>query len=165
MYGSITVPGGLGLPAGDVVDQESQNRLAALLKGLTAEMDVTGSAGKLAKAVTIALSGAVSGSVEFDGSENVTIQTANNQLPAVGNITLRAAGWISDGAMYRQPVNLPGLTARHQVDLYADYATEAGLPSAIQPCNEEGSFYVVTGQPPETDVTVQYTMILTVGGN
>ncbi|MCI9456886.1 MAG: hypothetical protein HFE44_07905 [Oscillospiraceae bacterium] len=89
MYGSITVPGGLGLPSGEV-DQETQARLAALLKGLTAEMDITGSARRLAQAVTIALEGAVSGSVAFDGSEGVTIQTVNNQLPIVGNITLTA---------------------------------------------------------------------------
>lgn len=160
MYGSITVPGGLGLPSGEV-DQETQERLAALLKGLTAEMDITGSARKLAQAVTIALEGAVAGSVGFDGSKGVTIRTVNNQLPVVGNITLTAAGWISDGAMYRQPVNLPGLTARHQVDLYADYATEAGLTAAILPVNDNGSFYALTGQPPEADIPVQYTMTLT----
>ena len=161
MYGSITVPGWLGLPSGEV-DQETQARLAALLKGLTAEMDITGSARRLAQAVSIALEGAVSGSVAFDGSEGVTIQTANNQLPIVGNITLTAAGWISDGTgMYRQPLNLPGLTARHQVDLYADYATEAGLTAAILPVNDNGSFYALTGQPPEADIPVQYTMTLT----
>ena len=63
--------------------------------------------------------------------------------------------------MYRQPVNLPGLTARHQVDLYADYATEAGLTAAILPVNDNGSFYALTGQPPEGDIPVQYTMTLT----
>ena len=164
MYGSITVPGGLGLPSGETVDKEIQDKLAHALEGLTVNMNISGkaqTAQRLAEAITLTLSGAISGSVSMDGSGNIMIQTTNNQLPTVGNITLTAAGWVSDGTMYRQPVNLPGLTAKHQVDLYADYATESNLPSVIQPCNDSGSFYVITSEPPETDITVQYTMILT----
>ncbi len=179
MYGSITVPGGFGLPGSGTVDKETQDKLAHALDGLTINMNISGKAEtagkadsadtaksaqiaqKLAEAITLALSGAISGSASMDGSGDITIQTTNNQLPIVGSITLTAAGWVSDGTMYRQPAILTELTAKHQVDLYADYAVEMDLPAAIRPVNNNGSFYAITAEPPTEDITVQYTLILT----
>lgn len=91
------------------------------------------------------------------------MQELEARAPVVGQITLAASGWVLDEAtgLYRQPVAIEGLTAKHRVDLDADYAVEMGLPAAIQPCNEDGSFYAVTSAPPEMDITAQYTLILT----
>ena len=91
------------------------------------------------------------------------ISTIEGRTPTVGSLTLTASGWTQDEAtgLYLQPVTIEGLTAKHRVDLDADYTTEMGLPAAIQPCNENGSFYAVTSTPPETDITVQYTLIWT----
>ena len=45
MYGSITVPGGLGLPSGETVDKEIQDKLAHALEGLTVNMNISSKAG------------------------------------------------------------------------------------------------------------------------
>ena len=163
MYGSITVPGGLGFSPGadGTVDKETQQKLITALRDALLQVNITGSAAtadQLAKAFTLTLTGAVSGEAQVDGSGNVEIITVNNDKPILGQLTLTAAGWVSDGVRYLQPAQLPGLTADAQVDFYADMAVEASLAAAIQPCNDSGAFYAVTNTPPETDITVQYTI-------
>ena len=84
-------------------------------------------------------------------------------VPTVGVVTLTAAGWEEDTTLglYKQTVTISGLTAKHKVDLDADYATVSLLSASLMPYNDNGSFYVVTETPPEVDVAVQYTLILT----
>lgn len=163
MYGSITVPGGLGfsLGADGTVDKETQQKLIAALREAVLQADIAGNAAtadKLARAFTLVLTGAVCGEALVDGSGNVEIATVSNDKPILGQLTLTASGWVSDGARYLQPVQLPGLTAQARVDFYADMAVEAALTAAIQPCNDNGAFYAVTNTPPEMDITVQYTI-------
>ncbi len=164
MYGTITVPGGLGFSPGadGTVDKETQDKLVAALQDAVLQADITGSAAtadKLATAFTLALTGAVSGEAQVDGSGRVEIATESNDKPILGELVLTASGWVSDGVRYLQPAQLPGLTADARVDLYAPMDVEASLASAIQPCNDSGAFYAVTGTPPETDITVQYTIM------
>lgn len=86
-----------------------------------------------------------------------------SSLPVVGSITLTKAGWTQDNAtkLYKQAKTITGLVAKHRVDLDIDYATEMDLPAAIRPVNNNGSFYAVTAEIPEKDITAQYTLILT----
>ena len=111
-----------------------------------------GSATKLATARTI-------NGVAFDGTTNIETPSAT-----VGTITLTAAGWALDSTLgiYKQTAAITGLTAKHKVDLDADYNTISVLKASLIPYNDNGTFYVVTDTPPEADIAVQYTMILTV---
>lgn len=86
-----------------------------------------------------------------------------SSLPVVGSITLTKAGWTQDSTtkLYKQAKTITGLVAKHRVDLDIDYATEMDLPAAIRPVNNNGSFYAVTAEIPEKDITAQYTLILT----
>ena len=96
-------------------------------------------------------------------SASGTAVWGEESLPIIGSITLTKAGWTQDNAtkLYKQAKTITGLVAKHRVDLDIDYATEMDLPAAIRPVNNNGSFYAVTAEIPEKDITAQYTLILT----
>lgn len=118
-------------------------------------------ASKLATARKINLTGHITGSAKFDGSGDISISTTDTTLPKVGTITLASTGWTSTNGLYKQSVTISGLTAKHQVDLYAAYTIEKELPAPIQPVNDNGTFYVLTSSKPLVNVTLQYTLTLT----
>lgn len=110
-----------------------------------------GSATKLATARTI-------NGVSFDGTINIETPSAT-----VGTINLTAVGWTLDSTLglYKQTAVITGLTAKHKVDLDADYNTISVLNDNIVPYNENGTFYAVTKIPPNVDIAIQYSLILT----
>ena len=124
------------------------------------QTSVSGNAGSATKLQTARKIGDAS----FNGSANITLaQMGAEPLPVVGSITLTKAGWTQDATtkLYKQAKTISGLVAKHRVDLDIDYATEMDLPAAIRPVNDNGSFYAVTAEVPESDITAQYTLILT----
>ena len=124
------------------------------------QTSVSGNAGTATKLQTARKIGDAS----FNGSANITLaQMGAEPLPVVGSITLTKAGWTQDSTtkLYKQAKTITGLVAKHRVDLDIDYATEMDLPAAIRPVNNNGSFYAVTAEIPEKDITAQYTLILT----
>lgn len=127
------------------------------------KVSATGFNGKATSADKLATARKI-GDAAFDGSANITLaQMGAEPLPVVGSITLTKAGWTQDATtkLYKQAKTISGLTAKHRVDLDIDYAVEMDLPAAIRPVNNNGSFYAITAEPPEKDVTAQYTLILT----
>ena len=74
MYGSITVPGGIGLPDTDeVVDQKIQEKLAHALESLTVDMNISGKAETAGTANKLKTARKI-GNANFDGSANITLE-------------------------------------------------------------------------------------------
>lgn len=157
MYGIITSAGGLDLSAGEL-DPALRDQLANALKGATLEASVTGSAKKLEQPFALTITGDLTGSAEIDGSKDVVIAVKSMSVPTYGWVTLKADQWISDGKAYRQPVQLKEMTKHCRVDFDLSIGAAAAIVSPIQPVNDNGAFYALAVEKPETDITVQYTM-------
>lgn len=94
------------------------------------------------------------------------INTINDAFPDISTsmpittATLTASGWAQQSdETYRQAVSSVTVTANQKVDFDCDVATAASLPAQIRPYNEDGTLYAVTTQPPESDITVQCTIM------
>lgn len=74
--------------------------------------------------------------------------------------TLTSTGWAQQSdETYRQAVSGVTVTANQKVDFDCDVVTAASLPSQIRPYNNNGTLYAVTTAPPESDITVQCTIM------
>lgn len=68
------------VPVDDVVSEATPNKILRLTDDNKLPTDITGSAAKLAQAITMALSGDVSGEATFDGSSNINITVTVDKL-------------------------------------------------------------------------------------
>jgi len=134
-----------------------------LINGERLEQDGTVVAGKFSDERTISLTGDITGTVAFDGSKNVAIQTSIVSAANYYNATFTASGW-STTEPYTQTIVVNGVKASENpiVDINMSEATlddgndliEAwGLIGRISTSNNSITAYCY-GDKPEVDVPV-----------
>lgn len=84
----------------------------------------------------------------------------DGHLPLNGSVTVATSAWAAWGDLFRAQITISGVTAKHQVDFYMDYASELALPAPIKPMNDSGTVYAVTSTKPTASITLQYTATL-----
>lgn len=111
-----------------------------------------GSAGKILKwsadgtAVWGDAPAAVTGSFSVSGPSG---WTANHPAAGLYQYTLGSSA-------------IPGLTAKHRIDLQASYETLLSLEAPIQAVNDSGTCKLVSSEPLDHSVTLQYTLVPTI---
>lgn len=95
------------------------------------------------------------------GQTNAYLQGGGSgEISAVYSVTLSESGWIQDpeSKIYRQAINIPGLTSGDKVDLDCSVTTLDWLNADIIPENAEGVLNALTYSPPAADIQVQATV-------
>lgn len=101
-------------------------------------------------------------SSELKPGINNRIETLENKVPRVSEITLLASEWVGEGNLYSQIVEIEGITEYSQVDLKPD-AEQLGVfhnkDIGFVTENEDGVITVyLIGKKPENDYTIQISI-------
>ncbi len=94
--------------------------------------------------------------------KNGALVLAYPNTPRIGEVVLLASGWVGAASPYSQVVDVPGVTARSQVDLTPSVEQLAVFHDKDLAFVAENVGGVVTvyavGQKPENDYTIQVTI-------
>ena len=100
--------------------------------------------------------------MEYAADTKTYIDVASGSAAGIGEVTLRAAGWVGEDSPYSQVVEIEGVTENSQVDLTPSVEQLSAFYHKDLAFVTENDGGVVTvyaiGQKPENDYTIQVTI-------